>query len=88
MRTIYKESLTVTRKQFIEVHEDSKILTIQIQDGQPFVWMEVDTSKPIITLCFWLFGTGHGIPEDFKGWYVGTFQQADLVLHLYATENL
>lgn len=60
-------------------------LCVQLQQGQPCLWVEVDTAQPMVMRTFVFFGTGHPIPQDKPLKYVGTFQLEGgaLVFHLY-----
>ncbi len=83
MRTIYKYSVThLLSSGFLP--EGAKVLDVQVQGGEPYVWAEVETFNPSIKREFVTYGTGFDIPED-PGVYIGTFQidGGSLVFHLY-----
>jgi len=63
---------------------DSKILSIQIQKGEPVMWALVETSNRLETRVFQTFGTGHELPAD-EMVYRGTYQLIDgaFVGHLF-----
>lgn len=86
MKTIYKYSIQddVT---FLQLPESAKILSIQVQNGKPFIWALHDTTLPTFTWKFIVIGTGQEIEEsglDEKN-YIGTFQMMEglLVWHLF-----
>lgn len=84
MKTIYKFPFEVEDVIRIDMPEDAKILSLQMQNGVPCLWAEVQTANPFVTRTFQLFGTGHRVPEKL-GPFVGTFQThgGSLVFHLY-----
>lgn len=81
MRTIWK--FTITEQTKILVPEGSEILDVQIQNGEPQLWLMVDEEKPTVTRNFEVVGTGHDVPDEAK--YIGTFQLllGELVFHLF-----
>ena len=85
MKTIYKYPLFPARTT-IKLPEHYKVLTVQSQKNELFVWVEVDTDKPFDRMVYFdVYGTGRAIPDD-PGSYIGTAQiyQGDLVWHVYA----
>lgn len=80
MKTIFKYSIPIKDFFSISLPLGSKILTVQIQQNNPYIWVLQDTNYSF-SKCkgFRLFGTGHEIDED--KWdtcnYVGTFQMKD-----------
>jgi hypothetical protein len=86
MRTIYKYPVQIEDEQTIEIPLLSKVLTVQIQHGKPYIWVAVDTDSKVVPFKFKLYGTGHPITNDSNySTYIGTFQlcSGDLVFHLY-----
>lgn len=85
MRTIWKFPLGVQSLQKFTVHENYKILDVQVQHhlGEPQVWIEVDTTEPVKEIALYTYGTGHEI--EYEGDYVGTYQrnQGFVVFHVY-----
>lgn len=94
MKTIHKYEIKANSNE-LEIPEDAKPLTVQIQDGKPYLWILLDTDKPLIKRYFFPFGTGHDIERNILqfhdnnnnslGDYIGTFQMPDfgLVFHLF-----
>lgn len=85
--TIWKYQLRVATEQRIDMPVGAKILTVQLQGGEPHLWAmvnlaETKTESRLIAV----FGTAHSI----SGWdaenYVGTFQLGEgmLVFHVFA----
>lgn len=80
MKRIYKYPLEVIEEQTIDMHEGD-ILTLQLQDGKPVLWAEVDPSSisKVTILCY---GTGQDIKED-RIIYLNTVQIGVFVWHYY-----
>ena len=85
MDTIYKFPLKIEDVQIIDMPNDAQILTVQMQDGVPCLWAKVDPNKRMRPYAFRIFGTGHPIPDNFRGVYIGTFQSKGgiLVFHVW-----
>lgn len=84
MRTIYKNPIEITGFQTLEVPQDRRILTVQMQNGKPCIWMEVETDTPHTELKVYVFGTGQPmLPIDLH--YIGTIQvlEGRGVYHVY-----
>lgn len=87
MRTIHKYLLLPGDQTVIQTYEGAKVLCVQMQHGDPHVWLEVDTQQPLTRKTFRVYGTGHELPSAFgPSYYVGTFQlnNGELVFHVYA----
>lgn len=82
MTSIFKYELQIKKEQTIEVPMLRKILDIQMQNGNPVMWVQVETS-PKMPLVIKMFGTGFDMPEKFKGIYLGTVQDGSLVWHFF-----
>ena len=82
MKTIHKYTLQLTEWQSIQMPAESKILTIQMQNGVPCMWVEVDTSLQSVTRKFLTVGTGHAINDEVV--YLGTYQlySGGLIMHV------
>ena len=74
MKVIYKYPLEVTDDQFINIPKDYQILTVQVQNGRPCLWAEVDPKLPMDCVHIVIVGTGHSIHDDDEMKYIGTFQ--------------
>lgn len=69
----------------LDLPRHSRVLTVQTQRGEPYIWVLCSPNQPKKTKHFWCLGTGHDA-AGVEGWhYVGTFQfEADgLVFHLF-----
>lgn len=88
MRTVWRYSLEynppITK---IEVPVGARPLFVNLQNGMPQLWMEINLTEDMETdrevRTFQFIGTGHSVPVN--GRYLGTvLMLADtLVLHLY-----
>ena len=83
MITIYKYKLTPDCE--IKLPKYSKILTLQVQNGDPFVWVLLSTEeKRLDKYKFYTIGTGHDAEIILEKEYLGTFQLLDgLVFHVF-----
>lgn len=90
MTTIYKYPLPVTDRIAVDMPAGSEILTAQMQAMTPCLWAKVDTSNPIETRYFRIFGTGHPMPSDMGVdlAYVATMQDRSLVWHLFEDKGV
>ena len=84
---IYKYPLIQTDGFEIEMPKGARILTVQVQDGEPYIWAIVNPDNDTEVRGFRLAGTGHQL--NTMGFtdmvYIGTFQLYDggLVFHLF-----
>lgn len=74
MKTIYKYPIEITDKQTLPMPVGANILTVQVQNGNPFIWAMVDTEAPIEGVAIIVYGTEHPIDESLNLEYIGTFQ--------------
>lgn len=84
MKVIYKYPLKVTDEQQVTMPADAAILTVQVQNGQPFLWAMIDnTCGPMTERKISIIGTGNLFRT--AGRYIGTFQMHDglLVFHVF-----
>ena len=82
MKTIYKYNLSVDDKQVLYVPEKRRPLCIQLQNGKPCLWVEVDNNSRTVPMSLITRGTGHPLPDKL-GLYIGTYQIPGLVFHVY-----
>lgn len=81
MKTIWKFALQSVLP--VQMPQAAKILSVQMQNGEPQVWAEVNPNNDTVSRTFRVYGTGHTLPDN-PGTYVGTFQQTTgLVWHVY-----
>lgn len=74
MKAIYKYPLEVIDDQFIDMRRDYQVLSIQVQNGKPCLWAEVDPKSPMLYVHIVIVGTGQPIHNDDEMKYIGTFQ--------------
>ena len=67
----------------------SKILHVDTQGGEAFIWCLVDPAATVRPVKFLLRGTGHPFKEGvaLECRHVGTFQNGALVFHLFVHEG-
>jgi hypothetical protein len=84
MKTIHKFPLDVIDDQPFEMPIGAKVLCVQVQNGLPCIWAEVNTEVPKENRWFSVYGTGAELAA-FDHTYIGTFQLRDgqLVFHVY-----
>lgn len=86
-KTIWKYKIEAVGIQQILLPIGAEILTVQIQDQLPCIWVMVDPENETEVRVFEIFGTGHNIytPPAVTWKYIGTFQvdQGALVFHLF-----
>jgi hypothetical protein len=83
MTTIFKHPLTAGSNDLM-LPAGSKVLTVQMQHGEPVLWALVDPAQPKRCHTINVYGTGHAMPAD-PGKYVATFQMdgGSLIWHAF-----
>lgn len=84
---IFKYEIPIEEKFYLELPSHSKILSFQIQNEKPYIWVLLDENKILKHRYFNIVGTGN----DFEFYpntmiYIGTIQIEPMVWHLF--ENL
>jgi hypothetical protein len=81
---IWKWTLTITDLQSLEMPHGAKIITVQVQHGEPQLWALCDENAEKEKRNIAIYGTGNPVP-DVPGTYIGTFQVRDglLVFHVF-----
>lgn len=84
MKTIHKYQIPISDTITVKAPEDAEPLHVDLQHGQPCLWMRVDTEKESTSHTFHWRGTGH--PVDGLGKHIGTVlvDGGNLVFHLFA----
>lgn len=81
MLVIHKVQLRDTSVVIEPAGKITKWLDVQLQQGVPTLWYEVDLSHPLVQdRTVTVVGTGH---EFEGGEYIGTFQDGMFVFHAY-----
>ena len=86
MKTIFKYPLD-TRYSLL-IPKDAEVLTVQVQNGHPYIWALIDTDKPEEYRTFYLYATGAPIDTGSKNTYIGTYQSDGYVWHLFEVERI
>lgn len=66
----------------IQMPQGAQILTFQIQEFQPAIWVLVNPDAPMETRSFEIVGTGWSLGNRPRR-FVGTWQQDMLVWHVF-----
>lgn len=93
MKRIYKYELEITDTQQIETHKFCQILSVQMQNDKPYLWVVIDEYEPMQKLNISMFGTGYPISKNFyigheHNTFCGTIQQSLFVWHVFANGYL
>lgn len=88
MRRIHKHPLEVTDWQFIDTFENWTPLSVQVQNGVPCLWAEVDDEARPARWQVFVHGTGHEVNRAAAK-FIGTFQlpSVGFVGHVYAESH-
>lgn len=89
MITIWKYKLETTDTQYIQMPKNSKLLTVQVQNGEPCLWCLVEDIDYLVAREIRIVGTGHSIEDNFNGTYIGTYQMFEGmgVFHVFNMGN-
>ena len=84
MKVIHKYHLSAVGYQSIAMPKGAKVLSAQVQNGEIFVWAEVDTDEDNELRDFKLIGTGHEIISSNLR-FIDTVQlsSGQLILHVH-----
>ncbi len=66
--------------------KNAKFLTVEIQNGMPYMWFMIDEKLPDEDRYFEIVGTGQLLPSDIDT-YLGSFQKPPFVWHLLEVRN-
>ena len=81
---IFKYEIPIKDKFDLELPKHSKILSFQVQNEKPYIWVLLDETKVLKHRYFTIVGTGHEFeyhPDIMI--YIGTIQMGSLVWHLF-----
>ena len=87
MRTIHKYKLDTfvfypDERSTFNMPSVRKYLTINMQDGMPCLWVEVEDESEYTPVEITVVGTGNPIPNEFNN-YIGTVQDGTMVWHYF-----
>jgi len=77
MQVIHKFPVKIAREQSIELPAFSKILSVQLQNGSPCIWVFVDYTYRKIDKKILCIGTGHEFVQEIVMEFIGTIQLQD-----------
>lgn len=86
MKRIYKYNIPITDVFTLSLPKGARVLAVQEQHGEPFIWCLVKNDAPREDRHFRLAGTGHPIEVlEADLYYIGTWQSlgGTLVWHLF-----
>lgn len=87
METIYKYLIPVCDEYHLELPASAKVLTVQVQNDNPYIWVKLDPKASTVERIFRTYGTCHPINIESLD-YIGTFQvRGTLVFHLFEVTN-
>lgn len=82
MPRILKYPIEIADKFSILFYNNSSLLSVQVQDGKPFMWVRSDEKEHLVEVQFRIIGTGQEINEE-NIQYFATFQIPPHVWHLF-----
>lgn len=85
MKTIFKYGLEFTDSQTLLLPEGAKILSVGNQMEKLCLWALLDPAQSPKARTFRIYGTGHPVPQDGTGYFLGTVQfgGGTLVMHVF-----
>lgn len=88
LRVIWKYPFPVCDTFRQDMPKGSEVLSIQVQDGNPVMWVLCDPLQFNASYMFNIFGTGKTFAKElFAGGHVGTFQLNGFVWHVFKVEQ-
>ena len=83
---IWKYTLQMHDLQTLTIPVGAKLLSLQMQEGQPQLWALVNEAAPCEPRRITVYGTGQPIYND-PGVFIGTFQYGEYVFHVFEAEK-
>ena len=85
MSVIWKYPLLVVSQQRIMMPAQAQILSAQIQQGKPMLWVLVNPRNEKVERIVSVYGTGHVHDRDSFGTFIDTFQMqnGELIFHVF-----
>lgn len=85
MKAIWKYEMHILEEFTIEMPVGAEVLSVQVQDGLPYIWALVEPENERASRMFSLRGTGHPAGDLCGVKFIGTFQMRGgmLVFHLF-----
>jgi len=85
VKRVFKYAVPANDEFTLSMPTGARLLSVQSQLGEPFLWALVDDAAETATRKFALRGTGHDAEGLEGSVFVGTFQLANgrLIFHLF-----
>lgn len=84
MKTIYKYELPVLGETITIEGQFNNLLTLQLQNNIPYIWMEIDTDRPKMELSITAVGTGWSLDLLKDEWhYIDSIMDDRIMYHYY-----
>lgn len=85
MKTIWKKELPINHDIRVKIPIGADILSLKVQKDVPCIWFQCESEADTETRIFDFFGTGHAIPDNYNGYFIGTVLSPDqlFVYHLF-----
>lgn len=82
---IYKYALTIATETDIVMPKGARLLSVQVQRGEPMVWAIVDHSQRTVRRRLSVRETGNPLEDAFSGAFIGTIQMygGAIVFHVF-----
>ena len=84
---IYKYPFPVIQNVTIKMPKGARILTVQMQGENPYIWAIVDQNMTKEDRHFKVYGTGHDLNMKQNEEYIGTWQEGSFVWHLFEVKG-
>lgn len=90
MVSVYKYPLEATDRQLVTMPKGAKILSVQVQNCVPYMWVLVNPENATEEVPIRIHSTGQNIPDADRLTYLGTFQMQryGLVFHVFCEQAL
>ena len=89
-KVIWKYPLLSTPHQTLHLPKGAEILSLDMQDNIPCMWVLITQQTDLEERHFRTIGTGNLLDDHFTGPYrfIGTYQpQSNLVFHVFETKD-
>lgn len=83
MKTIYKYPLYIMDEQTVLLPDNAQPLSVQIQNGELYMWALVDSQSASNPRRVRIFGTGNHVVLDGNWQFVATVQERMFVWHVF-----
>ena len=83
MRTVYKYPVMLEDEWQMSMPRGAKILSLDVQNGKPYMWAAIETTRMSERRYFITRGTGHELTRTLE--FIGMFQLENmgLVFHVF-----